>query len=103
MTGLIFIPFAVFFACTLGQFLMLRRMRQALAERHPEIWLELSRKAIFANSIGLGFALRRDDRALGDPDLSRWVDRLLLLWGVAIGAWVVLAGMLFAGVGAVAR
>jgi hypothetical protein len=95
MNGVIFIiPFAVFFACTLGQFFMLRRVRQALVARHPEIWLELSRKAIFTNSTGLGFALRRGDRGLDDPELSRSVNLLLLLWAVAIGAWIVLMGLI---------
>ena len=103
MSGFIFIPFAVFFACTLGQLLMLRRLRQALVARHPEIWLELSSKALFSNGTGLGFALRRGDRKLDDPDLSRCVDQLLLLWALAIGAWVVLAGMLLMGAGAAPR
>jgi hypothetical protein len=94
MSGIIFVPFSVFFACTLGQFWMLRRLRQALVDRHPDIWLEQSRKAFFPNSTGLGFALTRRDRALGDPELSRCVDQLLLLWAVAITAWVILAGML---------
>jgi hypothetical protein len=103
VTGVIFLPFVVFFACTLGQFVMLRRLRRALVDRHPEIWLELSRKAFFTNSTGLGFALRRGDRKLDDPQLSRCVDQLLLLWAVAIGAWVVFAGLIFLGVWGVPR
>ena len=99
MTGFIFIPFAVFFACTLGQFWMLRRLRQALVARHPEIWLEQSSKAFFTNSTGLGFALRRGDRGLNDPELTACVNQLLLLWAVAIGAWVVMMGLMFTGIG----
>jgi hypothetical protein len=99
MSGFIFIPFGVFFVCTLGQFIALQRLRRALVERHPEIWLEQSRTAWFTNSTGMGFALRRGDRGLDDPELSRSVNLLLTFWAVAIGAWIVFAGLMFSGVG----
>ena len=96
---LILVPFAVFFCCCAAQFFFLRRVRQALALRHPEVWRELSTKAWFIDNAVHKFAWARRDKALNDPDLSTKTKQLRLLYIVAIGAWIVYAAALVTGFG----
>lgn len=91
--------FAVFMACCGLQFLFRRRVVQALVERHPDLWLEMSRKAFFDVNIGIDFAMGRRDRKLGDADLTRKVQQLRLLYLVAIISWLAFAASLFLGFG----
>lgn len=96
---IILIPFAVFFACCLAQFFFLRRVRQALAARHPDVWRAMSEKSWFIDNAVYKFAWRRRDRGLNDPDLTARVKQLRLLYFVAICVWAIYALALFSGVG----
>jgi hypothetical protein len=89
--------FAVFFVCCALQFLFRRRVVRALVERHPDVWQEMSGKAFFVPNLGLDFATERRDRGLGDPDLTRKVQQLRLLYLVGILCCLVIAGSLSLG------
>lgn len=77
---LILIPFAIFLACVFGQMWALRRVRQALAQRHPELWLEMSYKAWSIDRAVYHFAFSSKHHALDDPILTDriWAVRLVL-------------------------
>jgi len=94
---LFLVPFSVFFACCAAQLYLARKLRQALAARHPGVWRELSSKAWFIDNAVLRFAFRRRDRALNDPDLTKTAKQLQLLYVVAIVAWLSLAALMFSG------
>ncbi len=96
---IVLLPFAVFFACGIAQFWFYRRIRQTLVERHPDVWLALSRKAWFIDSAVVGFAFGRKARLLGDPVLMVRVRDARVLMAVAFAAWLVAAGLLITGVG----
>ena len=89
-----FSAFAVFFICCALQFWFQQRIVRALATRHPGLWLAMSGKAFFIQNAVLRFANRRQDRGLGDADLTRKVQQLRLVYLVAILAWLVFAGSL---------
>jgi hypothetical protein len=94
MTPLILIPFVVFFGCCIAQFPLLRGIRAALAERHPEVWREISMKAWFANSTGSQMVWGGRAKALGDPALMDAVNRLRLVYAVGLAAWLALVALL---------
>ncbi len=88
--------FAVFFICCGAQFWFVRRVRIALIDRHPELWLSLSRgRHMFDLYPEFGFAWRRGDKDLGDPQLSRAVQDFRRLYIVAIAAWLAMASTMF--------
>jgi len=95
----ILIPFSVFFGCCVAQFYFLRRVRQALAERHPDVWRDISIRAWSVDSFVYKFAWRRRDRRLDDPDLTAKTKQLLRLNYLAIGVWLACCGLLITGVG----
>jgi polyferredoxin len=94
MSPLIMFPFGVFFCCAILQFPLLRRIRAALADRHPEVWREISMKAWFANSVGSQMVWGGRAKALGDPDLMEAVNRLRLVYAVGVAAWLALVALL---------
>ena len=94
MPPLILIPFGVFFGCALAQFPLLRGIRIALAERHPEVWREISMKSWFINGVGSGLVWGGRAKALNDPDLMEAVNRLRLVYAVGIAAWFAMTFML---------
>ena len=96
MASLIIIPFVVFFGCCIAQFPLLRAIRAALADRHPEVWREISMKAWFANSLGSQIIWGGRARALDDPALMEAVNRLRLVYAVGFAAWLAFAVMLLA-------
>jgi len=97
MPYLLFIPGGVFLLCGLAQFAFIKRIRAALAERHPDVWREMSVKAWFIDSAVATFA-RRGAKSLNDPDLNSSIDGLRVVYGVAIAAWLLMMAMLVAGV-----
>jgi hypothetical protein len=96
---IIFIVFAVFFCCGALQFFFLRRVRQALVERHPALWRDISRKAWFIDSAVYKFAWRRRDKDLNDPELTVRTKQLLLFYYSAIGIWLIYMMLLVTGLG----
>ena len=99
MPLLIIIPFAVFTCCCLAQFVFLRRIRAALAERHPDFWLEISTKAWFIDSAVSRLVWTRQARLLDDPELMARVNQLRVLYAVAFAAWLTIMGLMISGVG----
>lgn len=89
------IPFAIFFVCCALQFWFLRQVRRALIERHPQIFLEISKSAFFVDQALWRFAQSRRRKALQDPELDRCVRNFNLLWAVAILAWLAIAASMF--------
>jgi hypothetical protein len=94
MSPLTLIPFGVFFCCAIAQFPLLRAIRVALAQRHPEVWLEISSKAWFTNSLGSQLVWGGRAKALGDPALMEAVNRLRLVYAVGLAAWLALVVLL---------
>jgi len=94
MSPLILIPFGVFFCCCLAQFPLLRAVRAALAERHPDAWREMSAKTWFANSAGAGYVWGDRAKALNDPGLVEAVNRLRLVYAVGFVAWLAIVALM---------
>jgi hypothetical protein len=99
MPLLIIIPFVIFACCCLVQFVFLRRVRAALAERHPDVWLKISTKAWFIDSAVGRLAWTGQARSLGDPELMALINQLRVLYAVAFAAWLTLLGVMITGVG----
>lgn len=95
MPALILIPFAAFACCVLGQFYLMRRVRAVLANKHPEVWRELSSKSFFIDNAVMKFVLKKRDRGLGDPELTAAAIRMRRLQLVAIGVWLIYMVALF--------
>jgi hypothetical protein len=95
MPPLLLIPFAVFFCCCLAQFPLLRGIRTALAERHPDVWREISTKSWFIDNAVSRYVWGNRAKALNDPDLMQAVNRLRLLYAVAFAAWLALLAVMF--------
>lgn len=96
---IVLLPFIVFFACGIAQFWFYRRIRQTLVERHPDVWLALSRKAWFIDSAVVGFAFGRQARLLDDPILMARVRAARILMAVAFAAWLAAVVLLTTGIG----
>ena len=94
MPPLILIPFGVFFCCAFLQFPVLRGIRIALAERHPEVWREISVKSWVGNSAGSSLVWDGRAKALNDPALMDAVNRLRLVYAVGLAAWLALVAPL---------
>lgn len=89
------IAFLVFFLCAIAQFWLGRLFRQKLAERHPDVWAEISRKSWFIDSAVMGFAGSRKCRDLADPELSRVTKWIWLNQALALGSWLLMAALMF--------
>lgn len=95
MPVLILIPFSVFFICCVLQFWFLKKVRDALIDRHPETFLAVEKSSIFPMQGLWKFARSNRYKLLGDTDLNRHVRNLNRLMMVAVAAWVVYAISLF--------
>ncbi|HEY2750526.1 hypothetical protein [Phenylobacterium sp.] len=95
MPLLIVIPFAAFACWVLGQFYAMRQVRRVLANKHPNVWRELSSKSFFIDNAVLNFVWKKRDRSLGDPELTTVADRMRKLQFVAIGVWLIYMVTLF--------
>jgi hypothetical protein len=93
------IPFAVFFVCVIVQFVFVARVRQALAERHPDVLHSLTGTSFFATNGVYKFVRQRGDRALNDPELTQRVQQFKWLMYVTYGAWGLVALGIITGVG----
>ncbi len=96
---IILIPFSVFFVCCLSQFYFVRRVRQLLVKRHPEVWTDISTRAWFLDNAVNKFIWRRKDKKLNDPQLTAVVKQAGFLYLFAFLVWVVYGVMLFSGMG----
>jgi hypothetical protein len=90
----IVIPFGIFIACVFAQFWLVRRLRQALIERHPQVWLEISYKAWFLDNAMVRFAFGKRLKQLDDPVLDDRVRSLWLLMATGIAAWLAIGAMI---------
>lgn len=81
------ILFVIFFGCGIAQFVLLERIRRALAERHPDVLQSLAARSFFAGNNVYRFVRQRGDRALDDPELTRRVGQFRGLMYATYGAW----------------
>lgn len=95
----ILILFGIFFVCGILQFYFIRRVRQVLVERHPEVWAGISKKAWFVDNAIAKFIWHRRDKRLNDPELTKVVKQGATLYYFALFVWVIYAGLLVTGYG----
>ena len=103
MPFLALIPFAAFGGCVLGQFYLMRQVRSVLANRHPDVWRELSSKSFFIDNAVLTFVWKRRDRDLGDPQLTAVAVQMRRLQLFAFGIWLLYMVTLLTTVGSSKR
>lgn len=95
MTNLVLLTFAVFFTCCILQFWFLKRVRDALIDRHPETFLSIEKSSFFPMQRLWDFDLDRRCKELRDVDLNRHLRNLKRLKIVAIGSWLAFAISIF--------
>ena len=95
MPTLILIPFGVFFICCILQFWYLKKVRDALIDRHAETFLAVEKSSIFPMQGLWKFTRGSRHKALNDPDLNRHVRNLKRLMLVAYTAWAGYAVAIF--------
>jgi len=95
MPVLILIPFAVFFACCLGQFWFLKQVRDRLIDCHPDEYLRIERSSTFPYNGLWRFTRRGRYKSLGDEELNRRVRNLKRLFLIAFIAWAAGAVSIF--------
>jgi hypothetical protein len=91
MPSYLLIPFAIFFVCCALQFWFVKRVRDQLIDRHPDIFLKQERASFFPHNHVWRYAFDSRYRELGDPELDRRVRNLRLLLLVAFGSWLAIA------------
>jgi len=87
MPVLILLSFGVFFICCILQFWYLKKVRDALIDRHPEAFLAAERSSIFPMQGIWKFTRGSRYKLLGDSDLNRHVRNLKRLMVIAVVAW----------------
>ena len=87
MPILILIPFGVFGACAILQFWFLKKVRDALIERHPETFLSIEKTSTFPMRQLWKFSSASRFKQLGDAVLDRHVLNLRRLMIIAFVAW----------------
>ena len=97
MPTLIVVPFAVFFACCAGQFWFVAQVRNALIDRHSELFLEIERSSAFPNRGLSKFIRSSQHKDLQDPQLTSAVMRCRYLYLTAIVAWLLFAAIMVFG------
>jgi hypothetical protein len=95
MPALILLPFGVFFACCIGQFWLLKRVRDRLIDCHPDTFLQIERSSIFPFNGLWRFTKRGRYKALNDQELNRRIRSLKRLFVVAFVAWAAYAIAIF--------
>jgi hypothetical protein len=95
MPPVILIPFAVFFACCLGQFWFLKQVRDRLIDCHPDTFLQIEKSSIFPFNGLWRFTRGGKYKSLGDEELNRRIRNLKRLFLVALVAWAAYAVALF--------
>lgn len=86
------VPLAIFFGCCISQFWFLAKVRNALIDRHPEVYLQLERKSFFPGNSVFKYVLSGKHSDINDLDLSRAIVRCRWLFVVAIGSWLAIPG-----------
>ena len=92
--------FAACICCCFAELLVLDRVGKILAERHSPIWKEVSAQGLTPHYAIYRFAQARRDRGLGDPALTRLVERFRLLHGVLLALLAIYGVVLVTGLGA---
>ena len=95
MPHLILLPFAVFFTCCILQFWFLKKVRDALIDRHPETFLAVEKSSIFPMQGLWKFSRGSKYKQLGDLDLNRHIRNLKRLMIIGIIAWLAFAISIF--------
>ena len=93
------ILFVVFACCVLGQFYFARQVRRILANKHPEVWRDLSSRAFFIDNAVFGFIWKKRHRALGDRELDQVAERMWRIQLVAFALWLAYAVAIFLAAG----
>ena len=94
----VLVPFGVFFACCLGQFWFFKRVRDALIDRHPDEFLRVERSSIFPMGGLSRYVYGNRHKALNDPELSKRIRDLRLLYALAFLSWLAIpVGLFFFG------
>lgn len=88
-------PFGVFFICCAMQFWFLKKVRDALINRHPQTFLAVEKSSIFPMQGLWRFTRGSRYKALGDAELNRHVRNLKRLTIVTVCAWLAYAIALF--------
>lgn len=94
------IPFSIFFACCVAQFVFVERVKRALADRHPDLLRGMSGRSFFSFTSGAisKFVWQRRDLGLNDSSLTKTVKQFKALLFVAYGAWGLCALAIVTGV-----
>lgn len=85
------IPFGIFFVCCVLQFWFIKRVRDRLIDKHPDLFLKEERAAFFTHNHIWRYAFDRRYRELNDVELDRRVRNLRMLLLVAFGSWLTIA------------
>ena len=91
----VLVPFAVFFICCALQFWFLKKVRDALIDRHPQTFLAVEKSSIFPTQGLWKFTRGSRYKELDDAELNRHVVNLKRLTAIAIVAWIIYAIALF--------
>lgn len=73
----------------------MRQVRSILANKHPEVWRELSSRSFFIDNAVFSFIFKKRYRPLADPALTAVADRMRKLQFIAIGIWLIYMVMMF--------
>lgn len=84
----VLIPFAVFAGCCIAQFWFMKKVRDALIERHPDTFLKAEKASIFPYQGLWRFTRGKEYQSLHDDELNRHVRNLKRLTIVAVGSWL---------------
>lgn len=95
MPPFILLPFGVFFVCCILQFWFLKKVRDALIERHPDTFLAVEKSSLFPMQGLYRFTRGNRFKTLGDASLNSDVKNLKRLMIVAYVSWGAYAISLF--------
>lgn len=92
MSRLILLPFGVFFVCCILQFWYLKKVRDALVDRHPDTFISVEKSSMFPMQGLYRFSRGARHKELNDTLLSRHVKnikRLMIVAHIAGGAYAI--------------
>ena len=84
------VAFAVFFACCAAQFWFVSRVRNALIDRHSELYLSIERSSMVPRRGLVRFIRSGKHRELGDYELSKAVIQTRWLYALAFASWLMI-------------
>ena len=91
----VLIPFSAFALCCILQFWFVKKVRDALIERHPQTFLSIEKSSFFPFQGLWRFTLGSAHKALADGDLECQIRNLRRLYAVGLFAWLVYGIALF--------